>query len=374
MEATIELPLAEGPTTYGAATGTPTQTDASTGERPLAALLDRAASVHPAQADRARSELAVTLGATRSSRIGALAWRASCLTPSRYPVEVAVTSARAELRTVVDVVAPEGDRRSALTAVLGLAGVFGAPGLPPDTLRAIRAHQLDLPLRFGAWLGSRHEATRTRHKVYVETGATSQAWSLVDLLAPDARRVLSNLGPIRFLGLPLDGSDGVEVYIRPPELDEHLLGACLGRAGLGRFVPTMTAAMAGGPASALSGRNHGVSAFVSGGVVVAVAGFTFAHHRHRSDARVRRAVLARATEEQWPSLGLYESVSRPLSAPRPMGRPVHTAFSVVAAAGADTLEHHIGLAPPDARQATRARTSGPTGPATTADDGMGVRS
>src|SRR5687768_6043816 len=105
----------------------------ATGERPLAALLNRAATVHPAQAERARRELDVTLEATRTSQIGELAWRASCLTPSRYPVEVAVTSASAELRTVVDVVAPEGDRRAALTTALELAGAFGSPGLPPET-------------------------------------------------------------------------------------------------------------------------------------------------------------------------------------------------------------------------------------------------
>lgn len=351
-----------------------TATPAAASERPLVALLDRAATVHPDQAERARRELAVTLGATRTSRIGALAWRASCLTPSRYPVEIAVTSVRAELRTVVDVMAPEGDRGAALATALDLAGAFGAPGLPPETLRAIVAHQHGLPLRFGAWLGSRHEAARTRHKVYVETGEPADAWRLVDLLAPDARRVLSNLGPIRFLGLPLDGSDGVEVYIRPPELDEHLFGACLGRAGLGSLARQMSAAMAGGSPSALSGRNHGVSASFTGGAVAAVAGFTFAHHRHRNDSRVRRAVLSRAAQERWPSLELYESVSRPLTAPRPMGRPVHTAFSVVAMTGADALEHHIGLAPPDLRQTTGPRTSGPTGPTTTADDGMGVRS
>lgn len=347
----------------------------ATGERPLAALLERATIAHPALADRARRELDATLEATRTSQIGDLAWRASCLTPSRYPVEVAVTSARAELRTVVDVVAPEGDRRAAFDTALELADEFGAPGLPPETRNAIQAHQRGIPLRFGAWLGSRHESTKTRHKVYVETGTNADAWRLVDVLAPDARRVLSNLGPIRFLGLPLDGSDGVEVYIRPPELDDDLFGACLGRAGLGRFAPQLSAAMAGGgTATALRGRNHGVSVFATGGAVVAVAGFTFAHQRYRHDHRVRDAILARAAAERWPSLDLYESVSRPLAAPLPMGRPVHTALSVVAAAGADALEHHIGLAPPDPRRATTARTSGPTGPATTDDDGMGVRS
>ena len=318
----------------------------ATGEQPLVELLERAGVAHPVLVDRARRELEVTLRATRASKIGELAWRASCLTPSRYPVEVAVTSARAELRTVVDVVAPEGDRGTAFATALDLADSLGAPGLPPDARRLIDAHQRGLPLRFGAWLGSRHDLAGTRHKVYVETGAQADAWRLVDELAPDARRVLSDLGPIRMLGLPLDGSGSVEVYVRPSELHAETLGACLGRAGLEHFAARMSAAMAGGTAAELRGRNHVVSAFVRGGAVVAVAGFTFAHQRHRHDRRVRDRMLDLAVTERWPSLGLYESVSRPLAAPRPMRRPLHTALSEVATRGADTLEHHIGLAPP----------------------------
>ncbi|HEX5858610.1 MAG TPA: hypothetical protein VFY91_10935 [Microbacterium sp.] len=346
----------------------------SAGERPLAALLERAAVVHPEGVERARRELEVTLHATRASAIGELAWRASCLTPLRCPVEVAVTSARAELRTVVDVVAPEGDRRTALDTAIELAGRFGAAGLTPRSLAAIRAHQRGIPLRFGAWLGSRHEAAGTRHKVYVETGSDADAWRLVDSLAPDARRVLSNVGPIRFLGLPLDGSGDVEVYVRPPLLDDQLLGACLGRAGLGRFAEPMSAAMTGGRPNGLGGRNHGLSVSVKDGVVAAVAGFTFARQRHRLDHRVRTAVLARAIAERWPSLDLYECISRPLAAPRPMGRPVHTVLSEVAAAGAEHLEHHIGLAPPASWQADAVHTSGPIGPATSPYESEGVRS
>ncbi|MBO0981705.1 hypothetical protein [Microbacterium sp. SD291] len=357
--------------TIAATTGASATRLTTTGERPLADLLDRAATSHPAQADLARHELETTLAAIRTSRIGDLAWSASCLTPSRYPVEVAVTSARAELRTVVDVVAPEGDRRTAFGAVLELSAAFGAAGPPAESRRAIEEHQRGLPLRFGAWLGSRHEQTRTRHKVYVETGSAGDAWRLVDRLAPGARRVLSGLGPIRFLGLPLDGSDGVEVYVRPPELDDDVLAACLGRADLGDFADRMSAAMTGG-AGRLRGRNHVVSASVLGGAVVAVAGFTFAHHRFRLDHRVRREMLARADAEQWPSRALYESVSRPLAEPRPMRRPAHTALSEVAAIGADDLEHHIGLAPPETRKPA-ARTSGPNGPATNRQEREGVR-
>jgi hypothetical protein len=321
------------------------------GEQPLIDLLERVGEAHPAQVERARRELAASLEPTRQSSVGALAWRASCLTPSRFPVEIAFTSARAELRTVVEVIAPEDNRTTAFDVALGLAGEFGSAGPDPGARRALQRHLQTFTPRFGAWLGSRHQAGSSRHKVYVEVdGDQGAAWRLVDVLAHDARRVIGGLGAVRFVGLPLDRSDVVEIYLRPPELDADALHACLGRAGIGDLAGPMVAAMAGAtpdrPSRSLDGRNHGVSVSCVDGRTVAVAGFTFAHQRYRRDHHVREWMLSIARCEGWASCDMYEAASRPLGLPRPQGRPWHTALSEVAAVGSASIEHHVGLAPP----------------------------
>ena len=313
--------------------------------RALDALLDRVAGRRPEHAGRARRELVRTLAATRASAVGDLAWQASCLTPTRFPVEVAVSSARDELRTVVDVLAPEADRTLALPTAIDWAVRFWSEAPESRTVALLHDHQREVPLRFGAWLGSRHSAQSTTHKLYVELDPVPErAWRLLDALVPDARRVLAGVGRLRFLGLVLDPSAAVEVYLRPPILDEATLRACMGRAGLAGSAEALLAAMADG--GTLAGRNHALSVSFVGGRAVAAAGFTFAHHRYRRDHRVRERVLNLARSEGWPSAAQYEAVSRPLAEPRPLARPVHTALSEVVATGTPGVVHHVGLAPP----------------------------
>ncbi|WP_345547235.1 hypothetical protein, partial [Microbacterium jejuense] len=256
------------------------------------------------------------------------------------------TSARAELRTVVDIIAPEADRRGALDEVVDRAARFGAVRPTDAVTAALRAHQAAGAPRFGAWLGSRHTAVATRHKLYAELSPDpGEAWRMLDLLIPRAREVLGGLGAVRFVGMPLDGSGAVEVYVRPRWLDADLLAVTLARAGMAEATSGLVAAMGAGDREGPTGRNHGLSATFAGDDVTAVAGFTFAHHRYRRDHRVRAAVLEQAVREDWPSRELYAAASLPLAVPRLPGRPLHTALSDVALA-AGGLEHHVGLAPP----------------------------
>jgi hypothetical protein len=323
-----------------------TCTPVTTGSgRALDDLLDRVAEQRPGHADRARRELAETLAGTRGSAVGDLAWRASCLTPTRFPVEVAVSSARDELRTVVDVLAPEADRGLALGTAIGLAGRFGSSPPAARTEAVLHDHQRGAQLRFGAWLGSRHTAGASSHKLYVELDGGDRSWRLLDALVPGARRILAGVGRLRFLGLVLDGSGAVEVYVRPPLTDEATVRACLGRAGLGASVEALLGALG----DTLAARNHALSVSFAHGRAVAAAVFTFAHHRYRRDHRVRERMLSLARSEGWPSASLYEAVSRPLAEPRPLARPVHTALSEVVLADTPGVLHHVGLAPPAAR-------------------------
>ncbi len=327
----------------------PTLAPTPTAESRIADLLDRVARVHPAHSARARSELEVSLAGLRHSVIGALAWESSCLTPSRYPIEVAITSATDELRTVVDVIAPEDDRRTALDRADAIARRFGSPGLSDETAELIRRHQHPLSLRFGAWLGSRHTAGTSTHKLYVEVDSDpARARALVAAIAPDAWRVLGGAGPVRFIGIGLDHRDAIELYARPHFVDGDLLRVLAARAGMPHLADGLAAATVGADDSR-AGRNHGVSVATAKGRIVAVAAFTFAHQRLRRDHRVRKSVLTQARAEGWPSAQLYAAASLPLWSAVPLTRPLHTALSEVAIVGSDRIVHQVGMAPPPAQ-------------------------
>ncbi|WP_243077351.1 hypothetical protein [Microbacterium sp. SS28] len=325
----------------------------ATAERRILELLDRVGEVRPAPAERARVELDVSLARMRGSAVGGLAWESSCLTPTRYPVEFAVTSATDELRTVVDVLAPEDDRRTALDEADRIAQRFGSAGLAPETADALRRHQHGMRLRFGAWLGSRHAAAATTHKLYVEVDPDPErARRLLDTLAPEAWRVLGGAGPVRFVGIGLAGTRAVELYARPPYVDGDLLRVLAARGGMPQLAePLAHAAL--GPGEAGSGRNIPVSVATADGRITAIAAFAFAHQRLRRDHRVRASVLARAEAQHWASAEVYAAASLPLADPAPMRRPFHTALSEIAVHGGHEIIHHVGMAPPPARPRRR---------------------
>lgn len=322
-----------------------------TGEHVLDSALDRIGTVAPEQVRRARRELMQSLAATRSSVLGPAAWCASALTPARFPVEIAFTSASDELRTVVDVIAPEHDRRAALPVAVELAQEHGALGLDASLARRVRRHQRTFEPRFGAWLGSRHGHDRSRHKLYVEVAPESgDAWALIDELAPAVRAHSGGLGHIRFVGIALDGSGRLEVYLRPSVIDEYDVLALLGRCGLDHLAADMIADLGGAdeqhPHRRLVTRNVALSLALGGGDIGAVAAFAFAHHRHGRDHAVRAHVLATARADRWPCTEMYAQLSAPCATPVPLRRPWHAALSSVAARGASALERHVGMAPP----------------------------
>lgn len=328
---------------------TTTLVPAATEERRVLDLLDRVAEVRPAHAARARTELAATLAAIRGSAVGALAWESSCLTPSRYPVEFAVTSASDEMRTVVDVIAPEDDRRTALTRADGYGRLFGSAGLPPETAELLRRHQHGMVLRYGAWLGSRHTATASTHKLYVEVDADpTRSRALREALAPEAWRVLAGLGPVRLIGVGLGAERAVELYARPHFVDGDVLRVFASRAGMAGSAESLVRA-AIGPTGEGSGRNIALSVAAIGGRITAIAAFASAHRRHRRDHRAREHVLELARREEWRSADVYAAASRPLARPVPLVRPFHTALSEVAVMGSSAIVHHVGMAPPPAR-------------------------
>ena len=317
----------------------------STAADRLADLLRRVAEVRPAQAARARAELEISLAGLRSSAVGELAWESSCLTPNRFPLEFSVTSISDELRTVVDVLAPEAHRGTAIEQADRIARRFGSAGLPTDTAELLCKHQQQFSPRFGAWLGSRHTATGTAHKLYAEVNHDPKnARELIAKLAPEAWEVLGGIGPVHFVGIMLEESAAVELYVRPPRTDRNLVRVLAARAGAPKLAEPLVSNL--GASEDWASTNNVVSVSCAQGRVVAVAVCGFAHQRLGRDHRVRAHVLAQAEAERWPCATLYAAASAPLEQAAPLIRPFHTALSDVAVLGTEKIVHHIGLSPP----------------------------
>ncbi len=327
------------------------EVDVAVGERFLIEALDRAADVAPAAVDAARRELDDSLAATRRSALGELAWSASALTPSRFPVEIAVTSASPELRTTVEVVAPEDDKAAAFGRAIELAEQFGSVGLVASHRLAMERHQRALVLRFGAWLSSRHDGPSTRHKLYAEVAADRSRRLGAGRSAGARQRDACSAASARCAssGCPSTAARASRSTSARRRSIPILLAAVLGRAGLGHGAERLNAAMSGAAEHAsrgFDGPNHGVSVSIGDdGNVVAVAAFTFAHHRWGRDHSVRRRILELATAEVWPSADLYARLSAPLAVATPLIRPYHVALSEVMSTARETVEHHVSLAP-----------------------------
>lgn len=206
-----------------AATRTATRTAASAtaggtavaGTRPaalaaLAATLSRLVTVAPVGARRAQAVLDGVLAPLARSVWPEIAYRSSRLTPDRSPVELAWTSRDPAVRWTAEVAAPE----VASSARLALAAARAS--LPDATVAALAGLQRGGPLRYGAWLGGRHDEDGTdRFKVYAEVPPGTDLRLLVD------HHVLRQWGlRWRMVGASPDGS--LELYAgidRPQDVD-----------------------------------------------------------------------------------------------------------------------------------------------------------
>lgn len=124
----------------------------------------RAIGVAPLAGDAEQSERAL-LDALRpvvGSVWPEIAWRFGTLTATGYPVELAWASRDAALRWTCEVAGPETPESSRLALAAEASGIDIRPW--GDLQRGRR-------LRYGAWLGARHQDGRRRSKVYLELPA-----------------------------------------------------------------------------------------------------------------------------------------------------------------------------------------------------------
>jgi hypothetical protein len=272
---------------------------------PEAAPLDRAfARLQPLAPDAVRHALrglGAALEGLRRSCWPEIAWRSSGLTNTGYPVELSWSSRDAALRWTAEVTGPETPEAARLNAAVGALAGMGVAIKLPDWL----APQPGRRLRFGAWIGGRHDAAGDRYKLYIDMAGADLPARLVrslNLWAVPAR--------IRWRMAGLDAAGGgMELYgrLQRPEIweVERLLSRCGGDAPA---VIALAAALSGSSGSeyllpgtaglslaTMAGGRHAVSFFVQAGPLIG------------GDAQIARKIRQLARRHGWDT-ALYEAL------------------------------------------------------------------
>lgn len=173
---------------------------------PLDRLLSRLRPVMPGAVERADRALGTVLAGICQSSWPEIAWRASSLTNTGYPVEFSWSSRDASVRWVAEVAGPEvsGCGKIALALQI-LHGFEGHSSCFSHLLP-----QPSQPLRFGAWIGGRHDGRHDRYKLYLDAANGSVA---KQFLPPGVLHSVPSRTIWRMLGLDADQGT-IELYGR----------------------------------------------------------------------------------------------------------------------------------------------------------------
>jgi hypothetical protein len=323
--------------------------DTDTGESPLQRTLAALRAAVPGPTARAESALRVLLAGVRASAWPEVAWRFSRLTTSGYPVEFACTSADSALRYTVEVAGPEVAEADRLSRALVLLARLGTPSPPTPLLAELTRIQADGDLRYGAWIGGRHDATTDRFKVYVETPhpESSRIAALVVRLV--GRAVVLESRQVRLLMVGYDPTAArTELYFRADGLETWELGRALARAGLNHRLPDLLALLGRAVGRAAEGPLRawplGFSlSLPTGEGEVFFSLYTFAHTMFGTDSDVRRRLLALARRQGW-DLGHYAVLTEHLIADA--ASPNCHGMVGFTVGPRDAPHIHVGLRPP----------------------------
>jgi hypothetical protein len=264
---------------------------------PLEAALTRLRLVVPEATDRAERALETALTATWSSCWPEVAWRASSLTNTGFPVELSWSSRETAVRWTAEPAGPEIAMRERLSAALTVLRTLGVDGDVPDWLVPRR----DQEFRFGAWIGGRHDALRDRYKLYVDLAGTDVPRALV-LEGVPSRTIW------RMAGIEI-GTGILELYGRLAKPEIWEVENLLVRAGLKPAPIIEIAAHLTGSARAesLLPGTGGLSLAMLGGHVVAAGFLVHASALLGSDESIAGKLRELARHYSW-NIALYDAL------------------------------------------------------------------
>jgi hypothetical protein len=149
-----------------------------------------------------------------------VAWRFSGLSTDGCPLQFAFSSRDDRLRYTCEAAGPELATRARLDAAADLIARLGGTRPPARFLHQWRSVQSEHALRWGAWLGVRHDASGTALKLYVEVprGSRRMTPGIVEPIMPSSCLMM----------IGYDCATGTEErYFRQPQMDGHELDSFL---------------------------------------------------------------------------------------------------------------------------------------------------
>jgi hypothetical protein len=198
---------------------------------------------------RAERTFDACMAAVEHSAWPEVAWRFSRLTADGNPVEFSFSSASSGLRYTVEVGGPEMPEERRIEAACAILEQLGHRGPPADVLEDWRAMQASHSLRWGCWLGIRHQGNSEKSKLYIEVPPDAKI-SVGCLALPGSRLVM--------IGYE-SGTGRLEYYFRKQPLgigDLKLLSdTAIGALEELYNMPIATALEFSSPAYSVSGLN-----------------------------------------------------------------------------------------------------------------------
>jgi hypothetical protein len=284
--------------------------------RVLATLERRA----PRAVTRARPVLEQLLRRAVPAPESAGSWALSHLNSSGFPLEFTFVAGENGVRYTAELDVPGWQPARRLEQAV--ACLEEREAAVPRALRIrLAAAQQGGPLKFGAWIGGRHDESGDRAKLYAEVASDSPAaQALVAEQLGDEALLVDRRYELRMVGYE-PATARLELYFRGFHLQPYHLRLLLARAGMDGEQEQLLEAIASCfpyqsrrvPGDEWALRKAGFSYSLGGESRAPVFSFFLpARKLFGSDASSRQGLLALAERYGW-ELGAYQEVSAPLA-------------------------------------------------------------
>lgn len=243
-------------------------------------------------------------------------WRGSTLSMPGFPVETAFSTVDDALRYCVEIADPRSDPRHRLTTAADLLTQLSPVAIEPDLLTRLVKLQSRCSLKYGAWIGGRHDAVGDRFKLYAEVPADAKCdaddW-YTELSG--SRHNVTEQTRVEMIGYDV-AARRIEFYRRGRNLVPASIREAMSHLNLKSEADAMFDLLRRAYRFSLAGRlpssDCGYSESISldkGPTFFSL--YFFARSMFGGDGNIRANVLRLATEFKW-DLAAYERTSEPL--------------------------------------------------------------
>jgi|GEM_PF-4387438 len=235
-------------------------------------------------------------------------WSASLLTTTGFPVEFAWCSTTAELRYTLEpgsgVISPHQR--------LDLVSQWGK--VAPFSFELFKELQHGCSLRYGAWIGVRHQAEQTSYKYYLEIPINCNRDKIYKRCNDATYPLPTEKSKLTMLGID-PKSTHPEFYYQTIDLQPRDVESLMGCFGIGdragELLHTLESLYGWPVYKKLPGKRHGFSYRTGLSQEALFTFYLYACDVFASDAHARQALLHQGRTREWDTR-FYEYVSAPL--------------------------------------------------------------